>query len=106
MHFASSLSSRLQKKCVQLVILSLHDRVSQGIRLRHDDFYRSSLRIARSTGASMQNSPVPTIAFVRTKQDAAYVFYELTRIICPNCRRVIDAEILLSETKVCMRKGC
>jgi hypothetical protein len=27
----------------------------------------------------------------RAKKDADYVFYELTRSICPNCLRVIDA---------------
>jgi len=43
---------------------------------------------------------------VGTKQDADYVFYELTRSICPECRRVIDAQILLREDKVFMRKRC
>ncbi|HEY3080854.1 MAG TPA: radical SAM protein [Chloroflexota bacterium] len=41
-----------------------------------------------------------------TKQDADYVFYELTRSICPECRRVIDAQILLRDNKVVMRKRC
>jgi uncharacterized radical SAM superfamily Fe-S cluster-containing enzyme len=54
----------------------------------------------------MENSPVPTIPSVRKKHDADYVFYELTRSICPNCRRVIDAHILLRENKVYMRKRC
>lgn len=40
------------------------------------------------------------------KRDADYVFYELTRSICPTCRRVIDAQILLRENKVFMRKRC
>ncbi len=40
------------------------------------------------------------------KQDADYVFYELTRSICPECRRVIDAHILLRDNKVYMRKRC
>jgi uncharacterized radical SAM superfamily Fe-S cluster-containing enzyme len=40
------------------------------------------------------------------KRDADYVFYELTRSICPNCRRVIDAKILLRENKVYMVKRC
>jgi 7,8-dihydro-6-hydroxymethylpterin dimethyltransferase len=43
---------------------------------------------------------------VALKQDADYVFYELTRSICPACRRVIDAQILLKENKVIMRKRC
>ena len=40
------------------------------------------------------------------KVDADYVFYELTRSICPTCRRVIDAQILLRDNKVYMRKRC
>lgn len=31
----------------------------------------------------------------RNKQDVDYVFYELARSICPECRRVIDAQIIL-----------
>lgn len=41
-----------------------------------------------------------------TKDDADYVFYELTRSICPHCRRVIDAQIILRNNKVYMRKRC
>jgi uncharacterized radical SAM superfamily Fe-S cluster-containing enzyme len=40
------------------------------------------------------------------KHDADYVFYELTRSICPNCRKVIDAKVLLRDNKVYMRKQC
>src|SRR5438128_6763092 len=40
------------------------------------------------------------------KTDADYVFYELTRSICPECRRVIDAQIVLRDRKVYMRKRC
>ncbi|HEX6462852.1 MAG TPA: radical SAM protein [Vicinamibacterales bacterium] len=40
------------------------------------------------------------------KADAEYVFYELTRSICPACRRVIDAHIIFRENKVYMRKRC
>jgi 7,8-dihydro-6-hydroxymethylpterin dimethyltransferase len=40
------------------------------------------------------------------RKDADYVFYELTRSICPNCRKVIDAHIILRENKVYMRKRC
>ena len=39
-------------------------------------------------------------------RDADYVFYELTRSICPECRRVIDAHILIRDNKVFMRKRC
>lgn len=38
--------------------------------------------------------------------DSDYVFHELTRSICPSCRRVIDAKILLRENKVYMSKRC
>ncbi len=40
------------------------------------------------------------------KHDADYVFYELTRSICPDCRRVIDAHILIRDNQVFMRKRC
>lgn len=40
------------------------------------------------------------------KKDANYVFYDLTRSICPDCRRVIDAHILIRDNKVYMRKRC
>src|SRR3984893_17783619 len=40
------------------------------------------------------------------KRDADYVFYELTRSICPVCRKVIDAQIVIRNGKVYMRKRC
>ena len=40
------------------------------------------------------------------KADADYIFYELTRSICPDCRRVIDAQVILRDNKVYMRKRC
>jgi uncharacterized radical SAM superfamily Fe-S cluster-containing enzyme len=40
------------------------------------------------------------------KKDANYVFYELTRSICPQCRTVIDAKVLLRDNKVYMSKRC
>ncbi len=40
------------------------------------------------------------------KRDADYVFLELTRSICPECRRPIDAQVLLRHGKVYMRKRC
>ena len=40
------------------------------------------------------------------KNDADFVFYELTRSICPNCGRVIDAKVILRDGKVYMRKRC
>jgi tetraether lipid synthase len=38
--------------------------------------------------------------------DVNYVFHELTRSICPVCRRVIDAKVLLRDGKVYLRKRC
>jgi uncharacterized radical SAM superfamily Fe-S cluster-containing enzyme len=51
-------------------------------------------------------SASPAYVEQRLKQDVDYVFYELTRSVCPECRRVIDAKILLRENKVYMRKRC
>ncbi len=40
------------------------------------------------------------------KKDADYVFYELTRSICPVCRKVIDAKVIIRDNKVYMQKRC
>lgn len=40
------------------------------------------------------------------KHDRDAIFWELTRSICPECKRVIDAQILLRDGKVFMRKRC
>ena len=42
----------------------------------------------------------------RTRKVADSVFYELTRSMCPECKRLIDAEIHLKDGKVIMRKRC
>ena len=42
----------------------------------------------------------------RKKQDADYVFYELTRSVCPRCLEPIDAQILIKDGRVVMRKRC
>ena len=42
----------------------------------------------------------------RKKRDADYVFYELTRSICPKCLEPIDAQILIKDGHVVMRKRC
>lgn len=39
-------------------------------------------------------------------KDADHIFYEFTRSICPECRKVIDARIILRNGKVYMRKRC
>jgi 7,8-dihydro-6-hydroxymethylpterin dimethyltransferase len=49
---------------------------------------------------------VPRPQPARQKHDVDYVFYELTRSICPQCRRVVDAKVLLRDDKVYMRKRC
>jgi len=54
----------------------------------------------------MVRSPSPVHVEHHVKQDVDYVFYELTRSICPECRRVIDAKILLRDNKVYIRKRC
>ena len=40
------------------------------------------------------------------KQDRPEIFWELTRSICPECNRVIDAQILFRDNRVVMRKRC
>ena len=39
----------------------------------------------------MSDSSAVVPAVYDAKKDADYVFYELTRSICPTCRRVIDS---------------
>ncbi len=52
-------------------------------------------------GVSTGPKPPP-----RVKQDADYIFHELTRSICPECKRVIDAQVIIRDNKVYMRKRC
>jgi hypothetical protein len=40
------------------------------------------------------------------KQDADYVFYELTRTLCPECRKVVDGHVLIRDNKVYIRRRC
>ena len=42
----------------------------------------------------------------RVKRDADYIFHELTRSICPECKSVIDAQIIIRDNRVFMRKRC
>src|SRR6185369_6117768 len=57
-------------------------------------------------GTPVTTQPNTTTQKPQQKKDADYVFYELTRSICPECRKVIDAQILLRDNKVYMRKRC
>ncbi len=43
---------------------------------------------------------------IDSPRNADYVFHELTRSICPECRRPIDAQVLLRDNQVIMRKRC
>jgi 7,8-dihydro-6-hydroxymethylpterin dimethyltransferase len=56
--------------------------------------------------SNVMSDQFPARLAPRAKHDADYVFYELTRSICPSCRRVIDAQILQRDDKVWMRKRC
>jgi uncharacterized radical SAM superfamily Fe-S cluster-containing enzyme len=42
----------------------------------------------------------------RIKQDADYIFHECTGSICLACKTVIDAQIIIRDNKVFMRKRC
>ena len=54
----------------------------------------------------VDRSPVTSNHSARVKRDADYIFHELTRSICPECRRVIDAQVIIRDNKVLMRKRC
>ena len=51
------------------------------------------------------DSPSP-LSGHRVKRDADFIFHELTRSICPECRAVIDAQVIIRENRVYMRKRC
>ncbi|MBI4312861.1 MAG: radical SAM protein [Chloroflexi bacterium] len=40
------------------------------------------------------------------ERETDFIFHELTRSICPVCKRVIDAQIILQDNKVYLRKRC
>jgi len=40
------------------------------------------------------------------RRDSDFIFHELTRSICPVCKLVIDAQVILRDNKVYMRKRC
>lgn len=40
------------------------------------------------------------------KLDRPEIFWEFTRSLCPECKRVIDAHLLLRDNKVILRKRC
>jgi uncharacterized radical SAM superfamily Fe-S cluster-containing enzyme len=63
-------------------------------------------RTSKISPITQADTPVVMHRAARQKKDADYVFYELTRSICPECRRIIDAQILLRHNKVYMRKRC
>ncbi len=54
----------------------------------------------------IESTAINGVSAVARKKDADYVFYELTRSICPECRKVIDAKILIRDNKVYMAKRC
>lgn len=47
-----------------------------------------------------------TLTTRREKVDRPEIFWEFTRSLCPTCRKVIDAHILLRNNQVIMRKRC
>src|SRR3979490_3596684 len=65
-----------------------------------------SAHIISSSNTTASASVTSHVPLPRQKKDVDYVFYELTRSICPQCRRVIDAQIILRDDKVYMRKRC
>ena len=40
------------------------------------------------------------------KEDRKEIFWELTKSICPECRKVIDTRIVLRDNKVFIRERC
>jgi len=40
------------------------------------------------------------------RAEADYIFYDLARSLCPECRKLLDAQVLIRDNKVFMRKRC
>lgn len=45
-------------------------------------------------------------AMPRQKQERQEILWEVTRSLCPECKKVIDAQVLLRNNQVIMRKYC
>jgi hypothetical protein len=73
-----------------------------------EDSIPTTVTLDTANESAVCSSPAtPNVAPKRpAKKDADYVFFELTRSICPDCKTVIDAQILLKDNKVWMRKRC
>ena len=66
-----------------------------------------SISDADAEGATSPDNDFGTSGIAnRARVDSDYVFHELTRSICPSCKTVIDAKILLRDNKVYMSKRC
>ena len=52
----------------------------------------------------MVDGATPMTSISRKEHD--YIFHELTRSICAVCKRLIDAQVILRNNKVYMRKRC
>ena len=46
------------------------------------------------------------MAIATRQQVRNHIFHEITRSLCPQCRRVIDAQVLIREGAVYLRKHC
>lgn len=55
--------------------------------------------------SALQKEPL-FVSVASRKSDVDYIFYDLIRSMCLQCRRIIDTQILLRENKVYMRKRC
>ncbi len=66
----------------------------------------SASTASEETISAATAAPAATPQPTRRKKDADYVFFELTRSICPDCKKVIDAQVLIRDNKVYMRKRC
>src|SRR5260370_39272933 len=76
----------------------------RAIGLCRHDLGQASDIIRKVTRMSVET--LPQMAPATAKHDADYVFFELTRSLCPTCRRVVDAHILFRDNQVFMRKRC
>ena len=55
---------------------------------------------------ALRNEPSSTLTVLAEQGVRDHIFHGITRGLCPKCRRVVDAQVLLRGGKVYLRKLC
>lgn len=71
-----------------------------------EEFIRFSTNHSRRVNNLTENIKENEEKKSQGRQDRDHIFLEFTRSICPDCREVIDAHVLIRDGKVYMKKRC